>query len=412
MNQKTRKERLVIVGAGMAGSRFAARVQSEFPDRFSITLIGEEKEVGYNRILLSSFLAQECGLEELALIDVEHFLEKQGVVMSANPVIDIDVHAKQVRLQDGVSLHFDTLVIATGSRSSRLPVKGADSHNVIGFRDLQDISIMTHLNPESRVVVIGGGLLGLEAAVGLVKRGHKVTLIHRADFLLNRQLDEVSAGFLLNRLSMMGVEFRLGVNTKEFNVSTHGSKQAHSVLLSSGEEINADLFVVATGIDPEISLAKKAGLAVNRAIIVNEFLETSAESVFAIGECCEFEEQTFGLVAPIWDQLDCLLSALSDRQNPFSVVPVPTKLKVSGVQLFSVGDISPANTEGVIQYIDHALDHYRKLIVKDGKLVGVILYGNVADGGWYFQLIENQTDVSKMLDTLIFGEAYCPKDAA
>ncbi|WP_240009518.1 NAD(P)/FAD-dependent oxidoreductase [Marinomonas algicola] len=412
MSSKTLKEHLVIVGAGMAGSRLASKVQAEFPDRFTITLIGEEPEAGYNRIMLSSFLAQECGLEELMLIDMEQFLENQGVVIAANPAIDINLNSKQVLLRNGELIHFDKLVMATGSRSSCLSVKGSDADNVIGFRNLQDVSLMTRLKSESRVVVIGGGLLGLEAAVGLVKQGNKVTLLHRAGFLLNRQLDEVSANLLMNRLSSMGIEFRLGASTKAFNILPGQVSQAGSVSLSSGEEIEADLFVVATGIDPEISLAKRAGLNINRAIIVNEFLETSEKNVFAIGECSEFEGQTFGLVAPIWSQLDSLLSALSDRQKAFSVEPVPTKLKVSGVHVFSVGTTCTINDEGVIQYIDHVLNHYRKLIVKDGKLVGAILYGNVADGGWYFQLIQNQTDVSTMLDTLIFGEAYCEKRAA
>ncbi|MCZ2723408.1 FAD-dependent oxidoreductase [Marinomonas sp. 15G1-11] len=406
------KENLVIVGAGMAGSRLAEKIQEEYPQRFSITLIGEEREVGYNRILLSSLLAKECVMNDLSLIDVTRFTHQKGVVIKANPVIDIDCQSKQIGLQDGRRLGFDKLILATGSRSSRLVIPGAAADNVIGFRDMQDVSVMTSLTAESRVVVIGGGLLGLEAAVGLMKRGHKVTVLHRAKFLLNRQLDETAAGLLLSRLSAMGIEFRLGVTSKEFHLSNKTSTQADSVTLSTSETITASLFVCATGIDPEVSLAKKSGLIVNRAIVVNQHLETSMKDVFALGECSEFEGHTFGLVAPIWDQLDCLLSSLSAGKKAFSVKPTPTKLKVSGVQLFSVGEIHPLKEEGVIQYTDRSLNHYRKLVVKEGKLVGVILYGNVVDGGWYFQLIQNQTDVSNMLDTLIFGEAYCSKSVA
>ncbi len=418
MSTQSVKERVVVVGAGMAGSRFAAELLLNNPDRWHVTLIGEEKEVGYNRIMLSSLLAKEVARDELSLIDVDHFRSHQGEVIAHDAVQYIDANEKHVHLSSGISLPFDKLVIATGSRSSQLNIYGNDASNIIGFRDMEDVSVMESLSQGSQAVVIGGGLLGLEAAVGLVKRGHKVTVLHRSSYLLNRQLDEESAALLLERLQAMGVEFRLSVSPESFNslsVSANevdSTDKAHSISLSSGEVIAADLFVVATGITPEINIAKEAGLSVNRAILVNEFLETSHKDIFAIGECTEFSCNTFGLVEPIWGQMKSLLAYFENRFEPFSIEPVPTKLKVSGVHLFSVGKIQSENNEGVIQYIDRSLNHYRKLIVKEGKLVGAILYGNVADGSWYFQLIQNQTNVSGMLDRLIFGESYCIEKVA
>ena len=408
------KQKLLIIGGGMAGAKLAAEVMLTLADSYHVTLIGEERQVGYNRILLSSLLAQEVAESELALVDVPNMIENGAKVLANDPVVHVCSDTKTVVLKSGVRLAYDKLVFATGSRSHRLPIDGVDLSNVIGFRDFNDVASMAELPKASRVVVVGGGLLGLEAAVGLIKRGHHVTLVHRADYLLNRQLDKTAAQLLLDRMQGMGIEFTLGHGPAAFlkaeEIHTEApvaSLKARAIELTSGDIVEADLFVMATGIVPEISLAQAAGVQVNRAIVVNEYMETSVKDVFAIGECTEFQSNTFGLVAPIWDQLHSLMARLADKKTAFAIEPVPTKLKVSGVNVFSVGEINPADEQQSIRYLDRSLNHYRKLVVKDGKLVGAILYGNVADGSWYFQLIQNQTKITDILDQLIFGEAYC-----
>jgi len=208
----------------------------------------------------------------------------------------------------------------------------------------------------------------------------------------------------------MGIDFRLGESPSSFLQSEEG--RVTQVVCENGEQLEADLVVMAAGILPEIALAKAAGLGTNQAILVDQYMKTSNPDVFALGECCEFEQQTFGLVAPIWTQIKVLIDVLSGKEACFAIEPTPTKLKVSGVNLFSVGKIQPTQDDTCILFKDIEANHYRKLVVNDGLLVGAILYGNVADGSWYFQLIQNKTNVSDMLELLIFGEAYCrPKVA-
>jgi nitrite reductase (NADH) large subunit len=399
------KRRLVIVGAGMAGSKLAHDLQQAYGDLYQITLIGEESKVGYNRIMLSSLLANDISHADMSLVDTQKMQEHGVVILSNDPVASLDLDAKTLLLVSGQRIGYEQLVLATGSRASRLPIQGADAPNVMGFRTWQDVDVMTQLKGSQSICVIGGGLLGLEAAVGLVKRGHKVVVFHRSNWLLNRQLDEESAGLLLTRLTQMGIEFRLGESPAAFLQSEDG--RVSHVVCQGGEHLAVSLVVMAAGISPEITLAKATGLATSRAIVVDEQMQTSHPDVYALGECCEFEQQTFGLVAPIWTQIRVLMKVLAGEEAAFVIEPTPTKLKVSGVNLFSVGRIQPSVEDSCIFFKDVGANHYRKLVVNDGLLVGAILYGNVADGSWYFQLIQNKTNVSDMLDVLVFGEAYC-----
>lgn len=397
---------VVIVGGGMAGSKLAHDLlQIDKMGGSQITLIGEEPQVGYNRIMLSSLLAQEISQEDMKLVDTEDMVKNGAHILSGDPVEGVLLDEKCVQLSSGQVIHYDKLVFATGSRSTILPIEGVFAENVIGFRDWKDVDTMSGMPEKQPVCIVGGGLLGLEAAVGLIKRGHKVTLFHRSNWLLNRQLDEESAQLLLSRLESMGIVFRLGESPKQFLQNELG--RVTDVLCQNGETIPTNLVVMAAGITPEISLAKCAGLETGKAILVNSRMETSHPDVFAIGECCEFNQHTFGLVAPIWSQIKVLVNVLLGEHAGFSVEPVPTKLKVSGVNLFSVGKIQPTENDTCILFRDTHANHYRKLVVNDGILVGAILYGNVADGSWYFQLIQNKTNVSDMLDLLVFGEAYC-----
>ncbi|MFT2096786.1 NAD(P)/FAD-dependent oxidoreductase [Marinomonas sp. 2405UD66-6] len=402
--------RIVIVGAGMAGSKLAFDLMQQKNANYSITLIGEEAQVGYNRIMLSSLLAKDISDHEMSLVDTAKMQQEGVSIIAGDGVESIDLEAKVVCLASAKAIGYDKLIMATGSRARILPIDGAKASNVMGFRTWSDVNVMASLQDNQSVCVIGGGLLGLEAAVGLVKRGHKVTVFHRSKWLLNRQLDAESAALLRSRLEQMGIEFRLGESPSSFIQSENGL--VNQVVRADGERMAADLVVMAAGISPEIALAKSAGLKTNQAIVVDEKMQTSYRDVFALGECCEFDQQTFGLVAPIWDQIKVLISVLNDKDASFSIEPTPTKLKVSGVNLFSVGKIQADPEDSCIFFKDVGANHYRKLIVNDGVLVGAILYGNVADGSWYFQLIQNKTNVSDMLELLVFGEAYCcPKVA-
>ena len=402
--------RIVIIGAGMAGSKLANDLLEKHGKGQDITLIGEEAQVGYNRIMLSSLLANDISEKDMSLVDIDK-MQNEGIrIIAGAPAVSINLESKVVLLASGQDITYDKLILATGSRARILPIKGAFAPNVMGFRTWQDVDAMTEMKEPQRVCVIGGGLLGLEAAVGLVKRGHNVTVFHRSDWLLNRQLDAESAELLLTRLKGMGIDFRLGESPSSFLQSEEG--RVTQVVCENGEQLEADLVVMAAGILPEIALAKAAGLGTNQAILVDQYMKTSNPDVFALGECCEFEQQTFGLVAPIWTQIKVLIDVLSGKEACFAIEPTPTKLKVSGVNLFSVGKIQPTQDDTCILFKDIEANHYRKLVVNDGLLVGAILYGNVADGSWYFQLIQNKTNVSDMLELLIFGEAYCrPKVA-
>jgi nitrite reductase (NADH) large subunit len=397
--------RIVIVGAGMAGSKLAYDLMQQKNANYSITLIGEEAQVGYNRIMLSSLLANDISEQEMALVDTNEMQQEGIQIIAGDAVESIDLDAKAVCLVSSVIVNYDKLVMTTGSRARILPIEGVDAPNVMGFRTWQDVNVMASLEGSQPVCVIGGGLLGLEAAVGLVKRGHKVTVFHRSKWLLNRQLDVESAALLQNRLEQMGIDFRLGESPSSLVQSDHGL--VTHVVGQHGEQLAVNLVVMAAGISPEIALAKTAGLKTDQAIVVDEKMQTSYPDVFALGECCQFKQHTFGLVAPIWDQIKVLMAVLAGDDKCFSIEPTPTKLKVSGVNLFSVGRIQPIQGDSCVFFKDIGANHYRKLVVNDGLLVGAILYGNVADGSWYFQLIQNKTNVSDMLELLVFGEAYC-----
>ncbi|AEF54299.1 NAD(P)/FAD-dependent oxidoreductase [Marinomonas posidonica] len=402
--------RIVIIGAGMAGSKLAEELLLKQPQTYKITLIGEESKAGYNRIMLSSLLANEITPENMALVNVQAMQQSGLEMITGDAVQALQLPKQQVQLASGRMIQYDKLILATGSKARILPIEGTDAANVMGFRTWQDVDSMMDLPEAQSVSVIGGGLLGLEAAVGLVKRGHKVTVFHRSGYLLNRQLDEAAAQLLQTRLESMGIEFRLGESPQ--GLIKHVSGQVNGLQRPNGEIQETDLVVMAAGIVPEIALAKQAGLHTEQAIQVNEQMATSHADVFAIGECCEFQQHTFGLVAPIWSQIAVLVDVLSDQKAEFSIQPTPTKLKVSGVNVFSVGQIQPKKNDHCLIYQDVGTNQYRKLVVNEGLLVGAILYGNVADGSWYFQLIQNKTNVSDQLDRLIFGEAYCQSKVA
>ncbi|MBJ7551730.1 NAD(P)/FAD-dependent oxidoreductase [Marinomonas ostreistagni] len=398
------KLHVVIIGAGMAGSKLAFELAHLPGMPFDVTLVGEEAQIGYNRIMLSSVLAKEVSEDDISLVDVGAMTQNGARIIASDPAVEVNNAAKTVLLDSGLRLHFDALVYATGARSYLPDWARVAAKNVVGFRDWKDVNALLSLGLGDKVAVIGGGLLGLEAAVGLAKNGQHPTVIQRSSYILNRQLDERSAHLLQDCLQDKGVSFFTSATPIGLNVD-----QTTSLVTSVETDrgcIEADMVVVATGIAPEVALAKSSGLDVDKAILVSSDMQTSHPGIYALGECCQFKHHTFGLVAPIWDQLDVLLKTLLGADAEFDVKPIPTKLKVSGVDLYSVGQID-AEPEQEITFLDRGLNHYRKLVVKDDLLVGAILYGNVADGSWYSQLIQNQTNISEMLEFLAFGEAYC-----
>ena len=398
------KEHIVIIGAGMAGSKLAHDLVSIASSPFEVTLIGEEAHVGYNRIMLSSVLAKEKAEQDIALVDVSKMSQNGARIISSDPVVSVNKEGKQVFLASGSVVEYDRLVFATGARSYLPEWAQMEAQNVVGFRDWSDVKALLSLDQGARVAIIGGGLLGLEAAVGLAKNGQSPIVVHRSDYILNRQLDRVSAHYLQNELESRGVAFLTKTSPLRIQMDEQG-KRAKALVTDQGH-IDVDMLVVATGIVPEVQLAKSCGLAVDRAIVVSANMQTSVEGIYALGECSQFGQHTFGLVAPIWDQLEVLVNTLLGKVAEFDIKPVSTKLKVSGIDLYSVGQID-AEPEQEITMLDSGLNHYRKLVVKGDRLVGAILYGNVADGSWYSQLIQNETDISEMLEFLAFGEAYC-----
>ncbi|MDN3649648.1 FAD-dependent oxidoreductase [Reinekea marina] len=419
MLMKTNNRNIVIIGAGMAGCKLAqSLVESGRPD-IQVTLIGEEAKAGYNRIMLSPLLAKEITTKQINFVDMTALCSQGLRLITNDPAVQVSYKLKQIILASGVEVAFDEVVFATGSRASQLAQFPENIGNIHGFRNLNDVSILENINNDAQVVVIGGGLLGLEAAVGLVKRGLNVSLVHRAGHILNRQLDVAAAELLQAHLEALGIKFFLGHSpsklTHEF---AQDKKIVTGVTLEDGTHIECNTVVLATGITPEVSLAKSSGLLTKKAIVVNEYLQTSKAHTYAIGECTEFNGQTFGLVDPIWKQLEVLVSWLLNakgapsNQNPkFKIEHSPTKLKVSGVNLYSVGDIGKATDKNSIVLVDRTNSEYRKIIIDNGVIVAAILYGNISDGPWYFSLIQTKANVSHLMRNLIFGEAYCNSES-
>lgn len=390
---------LVIVGNGMAGNRLLQELvkQPQRPQR--VVVFGEEPRPAYNRVLLSPLLAQELEADAVELHDRQWYADQGIELICADPIEQVDLAAKRVHSREGRTLHYERLVFATGSRSLLPPIPGIELDGVMGFRSWDDVERMRrYAERGGNAVVVGGGLLGLEAAEGLRKLGMQVCVLQRGGYLLNRQLDVVAAGLLQDTLEQRGLEVLIDIGIEQL-VGHDG--HVREVMLQDGRCLPVDLVVVAAGVAPEIGVASAAGLRCNRAIEVDAHLHTSALGVYALGECCEFESNTYGLVAPIWRQAQVLASVLSGKVADYSEQPVATQLKVSGVELFSCGEIDAEGTE-VVQYLDPELREYRRLWLRDGRLVGAVLYGDTRLGPWYFDLLTKQRDLAPLRDQLLF----------
>lgn len=397
-------ESLVIVGNGMAAVRLVEELTTRAPGRYAIAVIGEEPALAYNRVLLSSLLAGEVAEKDIELKSRDWWKEKGVTLVYGCRATDIDVGARQVRLEGGVRLDFSKIVLATGSEPIRLPLPGANLAGVLTFRDVKDVgAIMERAGPKKRAVVIGGGLLGLEAAYGLHKAGAKVTVAHLMDQLMERQLDARSAQMLKTALEALGIEVLLGAKS----TGIEGRDKAEGLRLADGQLLQADLIVMSAGIRPRADLARGAELDVNRGIVVDDQLQTSAEGIYALGECAEHRGICYGLVEPAYEQARILARHLADEPARYEGSLLATNLKVSGINVFSAGDFVGAPGTELIVLTDAEQGTYRKLVVKDGCLMGAILLGDTADARWYLDLIRSATPITAMRDDLIFGQAFC-----
>ncbi len=402
-------EPLVIIGNGMAAARLCEELAGRALGRYAIAVVGAEPHLAYNRVLLSSVLAGDVARGDTLLKPASWWRDRGVTLRYGAAATAVDLAAHTIAFADGNMLPFAKLVFATGSRAIRLPIAGAELPGVLTFRDLADVdSIGKAACRGLRAVVVGGGLLGIEAAYGLAKAGAKVTLLHLMDRLMERQLDARAAAMLKRAVEAKGIEVLLDVATAGFI----GADRVEAVALKDGRTIAADCVVLAVGIKPNAEIAAAAGLAVNRGIVVDDHLTTNAADVFAIGECAEHRGVCYGLVEPANEQARVLAERLSGRDTDYRGSINATNLKVSGVHVFSAGDfIGAAGTESIV-FADGGLGSYRKLVVAGGRLVGAVLYGDTTDALWYLDLIRGGEPIEPFRQDLIFGRALVERQAA
>ncbi|NDP47041.1 MAG: NAD(P)/FAD-dependent oxidoreductase [Sulfuriferula multivorans] len=401
------KMKLVMVGNGMAGVRTLEELLKLAPDMYDITVFGAEPHPNYNRILLSPVLAGEQTVDDIVLNPLDWYSEHNITLHVGKKVVKIDRKARAVEAEDGTRAEYDRLLLATGSNPFILPVPGADLPGVISFRDIADVDAMIHASSQYRhAVVIGGGLLGLEAANGLMKRGMDVTVVHIAPWLMERQLDEPAARLLQKSLEAKGMKFLLQKQTAEL-VKGPADRVA-SILFKDGDSAPADLVVMAVGIRPNTELAESSGLHCNRGIVVNDTMQTFDPRIYSIGECAAHRGIAYGLVAPLFEQAKVCANHLAHYGiGRYEGSVTSTKLKVTGIDLFSAGDfVGGEGTESIL-YSDPIGGVYKKLVIKDNKLVGGVMYGDTVDGSWYFSLLRDGKNVNELRDHLMFGQDHC-----
>ena len=393
-------KRLVVVGNGMAGVACVEQILKHSND-FQITIFGDETHVNYNRIMLSSVLAGEKSAEDIVLNDIDWYQKNNITPKLGVRVASIDSVNNIVIDSEGNTTPFDKLILATGSSAFVPKIPGVDKKNVYVFRTLDDTRAMLEQSrPGLKAVVIGGGLLGLEAARGLQVQGCDVTVVHLMNSLMERQLDPSGGEYLKRKIENLGVQVLLGKQTE----SVLGNGKVQGLRFACGTELDAELVVIAAGIRPNVELGRSAGLEVNRGIVVNDFMETSHADIYAVGECTEHRGNTFGLVAPLWEQGKVLAATITGNRGPiFSGSTPAAKLKIMGVDVFSAGDINET-IDGVetVRYEDPSLGIYKKLLVKDGLLQGVILVGDASDDHRYIEWLRSKTDLSSQRKHLLF----------
>jgi nitrite reductase (NADH) large subunit len=397
------KEKLVIVGAGMASGRMLEHLFEIDRNRFDVTLFGAEPRGNYNRILLSPVLAGEKSFDKIVTHDAAWYNAHLVNCRFGETITRIDRAAKIVHSAKGET-RYDRLVVATGSAPLIIPVVGKELPGVIAFRDYNDVRAMAAAagRKDAKAVVIGGGLLGLEAAAALRMRGMDVVVLHLMGHLMERQLDPAAGHLLEKEMESRGIKIHCKAQTN----AILGDGRVEAVMLDDGTIYPADIVVMAVGIRPEVRIATDAGLHVERGIVVNDQMCSSDPNILAIGECCEHQNVCYGLVAPLYDMAKVAANTLTDTKAAFHPVETATQLKVTGVSLYSAGDFADASDREEIVLRDAGSGIYKRLVLKENRILGVVLYGETADGAWFFDMLRKGTDISEMRDALMFGPAY------
>jgi nitrite reductase (NADH) large subunit len=395
-------EPLVIVGNGMAAARLVDELAKAALGRYAIAVVGDEPRLAYNRVLLSSVLAGETASHDIELKSASWWRDRGVTLKYGSTATEIDVGRRELKIAGEESIVFSKLVLATGSTPLRLNVSGAELAGVHTFRDSRDVDLLLTLAAQNkRVVVVGGGLLGLEAAYGLAKAGASVTLLHLMDRLMERQLDAPAAELLKSLVERKGIKVLLNANTARL----HGANRVEGVELTDGRRIEADAVIFAAGIRPNVALAKDAGIPVNRGIVVDDTLQTGAPGIFALGECAEHRGTCYGLVEPAYEQARVLARHLAGAAAAYSGSVVATNLKVSGVSVFSAGDFIGADGAETIVLSDARGGTYKKLVIAQGRLAGAVLVGDVGDALWYLDLIRKGAAVAGIRKDMMFGRS-------
>jgi nitrite reductase (NADH) large subunit len=402
-------EPLVVVGNGMATARLVDELAKVALGRYAIAVIGDEPRLAYNRVLLSSVLAGETASHDIELRPASWWRDRGVTLKYGCRATEIDVGRHELKIANEESVSFSRLVVATGSTPLRLNVPGSDLASVHTFRDSRDVDLLLTLAAQKkRVVVVGGGLLGLEAAYGLAKAGAPVTLIHLMDRLMERQLDAPAAELLKTLVERKGIKVLLNANTARL----HGATRVDGVELTDGRRIEADAVIFAMGIRPNVALAKDAGIAVGRGIVVDDHLQTAAPEIFALGECAEHRGICYGLVEPAYEQARVLAQHLAGKTAAYGGSVVATNLKVSGVSVFSAGDFIGAEGSETILLNDVRHGTYKKLVISEGRLAGAVLVGDVESALWYLELIRNREPVARIRRDMMFGRAVAIRSKA
>ena len=401
-------EPLVVIGNGMAAARLVEELAKRALGRYAVAVIGEEPRLAYNRVLLSALLAREVGFAEIELKPAQWWRDRGVTLRYGMRASAVDPVERELTLWSGTRLSFSKLVFATGSQPVKLDVAGMDLPGVFTFRDIDDVKAIAK-TAGKRVVVIGGGLLGLEAAHGLAKAGAQVTVLHLMGRLMERQLDAPAARMLKRAVEERGIAVRLNAEAARIV----GDRRVEAIELRNGGTIAADAVVVAVGIRPNTELAWAAGLKVNRGIAVNDHLETNLQGVHAVGECAEHRGLCYGLVEPAYEQAQVLARRLAGESRTYRGSVPAANLKVAGVHVFSAGDFLAA-TAGAEEIVlsDPGFGVYKKLVIANGRLIGAVLFGDIADGPWYLELIRSGSSIERLRDDLVFGRTLATRAAA
>lgn len=403
--------KLVVVGNGMGSVRLLEHLVAGSSD-YEIVVLSDESGPGYNRILLSKLLAGSVGADAILLQSQAWYQQHNIQLLSGSDyrAVNIDRQLKWVRTAGGQCFDYDRLVLATGSTPVAISVNGSELNGIQSFRRMEDVESMLVAArcKQARAVVIGGGLLGLECASGLARQGMQVTVVDNSSTLLTRQLDGTAGAMLKTELESRGITFRSGASLQQY-AGSHGRVQQVEIINEYGqqERLKASLVVVAAGVRPNIELMRDAGMECDRGVLVNRFMQTSDPAVFAFGECVQLQDNLFGLVAPVYEQARVVSEQLLNHATDgFKPVPIPTSLKIDGIDLFSSGEFIASDDDEVLLVDAREYGIYRKIVINNNRIKGVLLYGDVTDGLWYQELMLNKADISSFRQRLLFGKRF------